>query len=168
MPVVASEHPGTSRWLHYCALATACAALPLLLLGAEVTTKKVGMVDERGFRAPWHMVSVLIEKAQRGEPVDPGFVIEHSHRLAGFLVGILAIVLVVGLWLREKRAWLRWLGVLALAGVIAQGILGILRVNLNALMGRDLALVHGCFAQLVFALLVSMVAFTSRSWNAPA
>ena len=41
------------RWLHWWAVFTACAALPLVLLGAEVTTKQVGMVDPQGFRAPW-------------------------------------------------------------------------------------------------------------------
>jgi cytochrome c oxidase assembly protein subunit 15 len=162
-----SEQPGTPRWLHYCAVATVFAALPLLLLGAEVTTKKVGMVDKKGFRAPWHLFVVLAEKLQNNEPIDMALVLEHSHRLAGFLVGTLAIVLAVGLWFRDKRAWVCWLGTAALVGVIAQGLLGIFRVNLNAVMGRDLALIHGCFAQLVFALLVSLVLFTSRRWSMP-
>src|SRR5205823_4680372 len=63
--------------------------------------------------------------------------------------------------------WLGWLGVLALAGVIVQGLLGGFRVVLNALVGTNLALIHGLFAQLVFALLVSLAVFTSRSWSAP-
>jgi cytochrome c oxidase assembly protein subunit 15 len=159
-----SEQRGTPRWLHYCAVATVCAALPLLLLGAEVTTKKVGMVDKEGFRWPWDMVAVLLAKAERGEPID-GMVIEYSHRLAGILVGVFAIVLALGLWLRERRLWLRWVGTAGLAAVVVQGLLGKYRVDLNAILGRDLALVHGCSAQLVFALLVSLVLFTSRSWS---
>jgi cytochrome c oxidase assembly protein subunit 15 len=51
--------------------------------------------------------------------------------------------------------------------VTTQGVLGIFRVNLNAVMGTDLALVHGCFAQLVFALLVSVALATSRGWQTP-
>src|SRR5262249_6539957 len=38
------------------------------------------------------------------------------------------------------------------------------RVNLNALMGPELALIHGCFAQLVFATLVALAVCTSRRW----
>jgi cytochrome c oxidase assembly protein subunit 15 len=137
---------------------TVCATLPLLLLGAEVTTKQAGMVDQEGFRPPWHLLTVpLREKGL-------GFVIEHSHRLAGFVVGSCAIVLAVGMLLGERRRWARWLGVAALVGVSLQGVLGILRVNLNAVAGPELALVHGCFAPLVVAFLVSVVLFTSRGW----
>jgi cytochrome c oxidase assembly protein subunit 15 len=162
-----AEQPGTPRWLHYCAVGTVCAALPLLVLGAEVTTKKVGMVDPKGFREPWHLFVVIAEKVERGETIELGFIIEHSHRLAGMVVGTLTIVLAIGLWLKERRLWLRWLGTLALAMVSMQGLLGKYRVDLNALMGRDLALIHGCFAQLVFALIAGVALFTSRGWSVP-
>lgn len=150
----------TPRWLHRWAVFTVLATLPLLLLGAEVTTKQVGMVDPVGFREPWHLL-VIMDRAMR----ELGLLIEHSHRAVGFLVGTSTIILAVGLWLREPRAWVRWLGTAALAGVCIQGILGIFRVNLNAMMGRELALVHGCFAQLVFATLVSVAVCTSRTWT---
>ena len=42
--------PPVPRWLHAWAVLTVCAALPLVLLGAEVTTKQIGMVDPQGFR----------------------------------------------------------------------------------------------------------------------
>jgi cytochrome c oxidase assembly protein subunit 15 len=158
---------GSSRWPHRWAVVTVCAAVPLLLLGAEVTTKDVGMTDPKGFHLPWVLVSYLINVARDGGPVELGKVIEYSHRLAGFLVGIFAIVLAVELWFLEKRLWLRWLGLAALAAVGGQGILGIFRVDKNAIMGRELALVHGCFAQLVFALLVTVAVFTSRGWSTP-
>jgi cytochrome c oxidase assembly protein subunit 15 len=139
---------------------TVCAALPLLLLGAEVTTKDVGMVDPEGFRAPWYIFTV--SALQRGL----GYVIEHSHRVAGFVVGICSIVLALGLWLSASDRRVRWIGLLALAAVSAQGILGIYRVNRDAQFGRPLALIHGCFAQIVFAILVSVAVLTSRAWNA--
>jgi cytochrome c oxidase assembly protein subunit 15 len=154
--------------LHFWALLTVCAAFPLLLLGAEVTSKSVGMVDPSGFRAPWFLLQEVLHNGlwtlirERGL----GYFIEHTHRLVGFVVGSCVIVLALGLWLRESRRWVRWLGLGALAAVSAQGVLGIFRVNLNALMGGNLALVHGCFAHLVFALLVSLALFTSRSWQA--
>lgn len=148
----------TPTWLRRWAVLTVCATAPLLVLGATVTTKQVGMVDPVGFREPWHMLRVPLQE------LGLGFVIEHSHRVAGFVVGLCVIVLAAGLWLGEPRRWLRWLGMAALLGVCLQGLLGGFRVNLNALMGRDLALLHGSFAQLVFALLVSLALFTSRGW----
>jgi heme A synthase len=93
-----------------------------------------------------------------------GFLIEHGHRLAGWTVGACVIVLAVGLWLTGRRSWIRWLGLAALAGVCIQGVLGGLRVRLDTSAGSELALVHGCFGQLVFALLVSVAICTSRHW----
>lgn len=146
-------------WVHRWAVLTVVATLPLLLLGAEVTTKQVGMVDEQGLRTPWHLFTVPLEQA------GLGFVIEHSHRIAGWAVGACAIVLAGLAWALERRRWVRWLAAAALVGVSLQGVLGIFRVNLNALVGPELALVHGCFAQLVFALLVSVAVCTSRGWG---
>jgi heme a synthase len=145
------------RWLHAWAVLTVCAALPLVSLGAEVTTKQVGMVDRVGFRAPWHLLSVPVSEAGRG------YLIEHGHRLAGFVVGTCCIVLALGLTV-AGRGWYRWLGWLALAAVGVQGLLGIFRVNLHALLGPWLAFVHGCFAQVTFATLVAVAVLTSRAW----
>jgi cytochrome c oxidase assembly protein subunit 15 len=153
------------RGLHWWAVLTACAALPLVLLGAEVTTRQVGMADEVGFRTPWHLATLWLERTLK--PRGLGFLIEHSHRLAGFVVGSCAIVLAVWSWLRAPTRWLRWLGVAALVGVSLQGLLGGFRVNLHQLLGPDLALVHGCFGQMVFALLVSVALLSSRGWSEP-
>jgi cytochrome c oxidase assembly protein subunit 15 len=67
--------------------------------------------------------------------------------------------------LREKNRWLRWMGLAALAAVSCQGALGILRVNLHALAGREFAMIHGCTAPLVFALLVGVAYLTSSVWK---
>jgi cytochrome c oxidase assembly protein subunit 15 len=132
------------------------------MLGAEVTTKKVGMVDQQGFRAPWHLFTLS------GDQLSVGYLIEHGHRLAGFVVGTCCIVLAVGMTV-AARGWLyRSLGWLALLAVSSQGILGIFRVNLHAILGEDLALLHGCFAQLVFAVLVAVAVLSSRTWATPA
>ena len=60
---------------------------------------------------------------------------------------------------------MRWAGVAALVGVSAQGVLGILRIELHARLGHLLPLLHGGFAQLVFALLMGIAVVTSRSWQ---
>jgi heme a synthase len=153
-------HPPPSaspRWLHAWAVLTVVATLPLLFLGAEVTTKQVGMTDPAGYRHPWEIVQKFADSAL-------GLKIEYSHRIAGFTVGTCAIVLAVGLWLFEPRRWVRWTGVLGLALICGQGLLGVFRVDLNARLGQDLALIHGCFAQVVIATLVSIALFTSRGW----
>jgi heme a synthase len=151
----------TPRWLHSWAFVTVSATFVGLLLGTLVTTFRVGMADPIWPTYPWHLLLISWEEPK------PGFLIEHSHRLAMYLVGCCVIVLSVGLWLGERRHWIRWLGTAALLGVTVQGLLGGFRVKLNALVGTDLATIHGCFAQLVFALLVSLAVFTSRSWFTP-
>ena len=162
-PIPESAH--CPRWLNVWAIITVLATFPLLTLGAEVTTKGVGMVDPVGFRAPWHLLSAWSKGtvAERGV----GYVIEHSHRVAGFVVGTCTIILMLGLLFGQRRWSLRWLGSAALLAVIGQGVLGIFRVDLHALMGKNLALIHGCTAQLVFALLLSIAVLTSRFWTTP-
>jgi cytochrome c oxidase assembly protein subunit 15 len=155
-----ANRASTPRWLHAWAVLTVLVTLPLLFLGAEVTTKDVGMADPQGYRHPWELVQALAESVGFG-----GLQIEYSHRVAGFTVGICAIVLVAGLWLFERRRWVCWAAMLALALICVQGLLGIFRVNLNELYGRSYAMIHGCFAQLVIAALVSIALFTSRSWT---
>ncbi len=149
--------PPVPAWLRFWAVLTLFAALPLVLLGAEVTTKKVGMVDDVGFRAPWLLFTIDV----RETPL--GYLIEHGHRLAGFVVGIFCIVLALGLAV-AARSWYRLLGWAALAAVGIQGLLGKYRVDLNALFGDKLATIHGICAQLVIAVLVSVAVLTSRTW----
>lgn len=147
-------------WLRAWAVLTVLTALPLVLLGAEVTTKRFGMADEEGFRAPWFFFTLDL----RNTPLNA--LVEHGHRLAGFAVGLCCIVLALGLTFSVKT-WHRWLGWLALAAVGSQGILGILRVNLDLKAGPELAAFHGCFAQLAISALVGVAVLLSRSWNTP-
>jgi heme A synthase len=133
------------------AVLTAIMAGGALLLGAVVTTFRVGMADPVWPTYPWHLLLISWE-----EP-HPGYVIEHTHRLVGYILGACIIVLAVGLWRKAPTRSLRWLGEAALVGVVVQGVLGGLRVRWNALYGSELALIHGCFAQIMFCLLVCIV-----------
>ena len=167
-----SEALDTPRWLHWWAVLTVVCALPLLVLGAEVTSKKVGMVDPVPLRSPAHLFDVLREQGGFVNAVNAlglGFIIEHGHRTVGWLVGILAIGLAVLLPVSDRRRWMRWMGLAALLAVLSQGILGILRVyfdrQLNPDAGLTTALIHGCTAQLVFALLVGVALWTSKAWQ---
>ncbi len=99
---------------------------------------------------------------------------EHSHRLLGAKLGFLSIALVIWTQLREKRRWVRWLTLVSLTVIIAQGILGGLRVLLDSLnidSGHNLyaqtfAVFHACGAQLVLCLLITLAVVSSRVWIA--
>jgi len=147
----------SSPWPHRLALLTAAATLPLLFVGGLVTSTGAGLAvpdwpttfGYNMFLYPW-------------SKMVGGIFYEHSHRLFGSAVGFLTILLAVTLWYQEPRQWLRWLGVGALGAVIAQGILGGLRV---VLLQQTLAITHACFAQAFFILLVSLALFTSEEWR---
>src|ERR1700732_3401404 len=102
-------------WLHWWALLTLVAAVPLLFLGAEVTTMGAGMVDAQGLRSPWYFFQEFL----RQSGLD--WKIEHGHRLAGGIIGTCVIVLAVLTWWREPRRWVRGLSLVALVAVCGQG-----------------------------------------------
>jgi cytochrome c oxidase assembly protein subunit 15 len=168
-PLTPAAPHRTPRWLHAVAVLTAVCAMPLLFLGAEVTTKQVGMVDQQGLRQPWHLYTLISDHVRQdgmryfADPSNWGLLIEHTHRTFGWIVGLCSITLALGLGFGQKRVWLRWLGIVALLTVTGQGVLGILRVNEHVRAGPELAMIHGCTAQLVFALLVAVAYLTSAA-----
>jgi cytochrome c oxidase assembly protein subunit 15 len=146
-----------SVWPHRLAFLTSCATFPLLFIGGLVTSKGAGLAvpdwpttfGYNMFLYPWSQM------------VGPIFY-EHSHRLVGSFVGLCTIFLALVLWFKESRQWVRWLGLLALAMVIVQGVLGGLRV---ILIEHTLAIVHAALAQAFFAFTVGLTVLTSRSWH---
>jgi cytochrome c oxidase assembly protein subunit 15 len=91
-----------------------------------------------------------------------GILFEHTHRLIASVVGFLTIVLAVWLWSSESRRWVRNLGLIALAGVILQGVLGGLRVTM---LKDQIGIFHACVAQAFLALLVVIALVTTRFWR---
>lgn len=97
---------------------------------------------------------------------------EHSHRLSGKIMGLIAIGLAVALHRTESRRWLRQLGWWGLAIVIIQGLIGGQRVKLDAMsvpgfdmtLGQMLRVPHGVLAQLYVCLLIAIAVSCSRSW----
>ena len=146
-----------TRWLHRFAVATCCAALLPISIGAVVTTMKWGMAfhdwpssDGHGmFAYPWF-----------GSAIDK--FTEHGHRLAGIIIGCFSIVLAAWAWKSEPRRWVCWLATAVLGGVILQGLLGGGRVLAN---DPRMALVHGQFAACVLALMGTLALVTSRGWQ---
>ena len=103
----------------------------------------------------------VIKSGDRLDVYVHGVLYEHSHRLIGSVVGVLTIGLMASILAKDNRRWMKWLGVIAVAAVIAQGVMGGMRVtNLS----RALAIIHACFAQAFFALTASLALFTSRGW----
>ncbi len=87
---------------------------------------------------------------------------EHGHRMFAELVGLLTIILAVWTWRVEKRRWLRFLGLAALATVITQGILGGLTVLF--FLPAPISSAHAAMAQTFFCIAVSIAVFTGRRW----
>ena len=152
-----SRTDNASGWLHRMAVATCCAALLPIVVGAIVTTMRWGMAfhdwpnsDGHGmFAYPWF-----------GSAVDK--FTEHGHRLAGITIGCFSIVLAACAWTSERRGWARWLATAVLLGVIVQGLLGGGRVLAN---DPRMALVHGQFAACVLALMGTVALVTGRRWQ---
>ena len=93
-----------------------------------------------------------------------GVFYEHGHRMVATTVGLLTIVLAVWLARREPRRWVRRLGYLALAAVVAQGVLGGLTVIF--LLPTAVSVAHACLAQTFFCLDVAIAVVTSPRWRA--
>ena len=136
---------------HGLALVTAAVTFVLILFGGLVTNTGAALAvpdwpttfGHNMFLYPWaQMVG--------------GIFYEHSHRLLGAVVGVLTLALGVALW----PSRLRWLGVAAVVVVVAQGVLGGLRVVLQQ---GTLAILHGCLAQAFFGLLVAIALLSART-----
>jgi len=152
--------PDYHPWVCRLAIVTACAALVLTIpMGAQVTTTGAGMAFPDWPTSDGHNMFLYPWLQSAGDKF-----LEHGHRLAGSLVGMLSIALAFVTWKLESRRWVRFLGLAVLGTVIFQGILGGKRVLLDA---RGLALLHGVFASWTFALMISAALVTSRGWISP-
>jgi len=149
--MASTYNPGVHRF----AVFTACWTVLLFVAGALVTSKDAAL-------------SVTDWPTSHGTLVPPlsslqgGDLFEFSHRAVAGGLGILVLILAVLLWLRESRVWLRWLGFVAVLGVVVQAILGgqvVIR-----LLHYWLPVIHACFAQIVFGAVLGIVVFTSKWW----
>jgi cytochrome c oxidase assembly protein subunit 15 len=142
-----------NQTLHKYAVFTACSTFLLLIAGALVTSNDAGL-SVPTWPLAWGSVT---------PPMVGGIAYEWSHRVLAASVGFLTIILAAWLWRVEKRAWMRWLGLAALGGVIAQGILGGLTVRLY--QPPSVSAAHATLAQLFFSTVVSIAFFTSAWWQ---
>ena len=155
-----SLHAFGSPWPHRLAVVTLLCTLVLIFVGGVVTNTGSGLAvpdwpTTFGYNMFTYPPSMMVG----------GILYEHSHRLIGSLVGMLTVAFVVTLWRADTRSWVRWLGVVAVLAVIAQGVLGGMRV---VLLQHGLAIVHGCFAHAFLGLMVGLSVCTSRWWHTAA
>ena len=98
-----------------------------------------------------------------------GVAYEHGHRMIAAGVGLLTIVLAIWTWRRDRRGWMRGLTLIAVLGVIFQGVLGglsVLSANWQGLFWRPLlATAHGVVGQTMFCVLAAVALFTGRAWH---
>jgi len=141
---------------HRLALGTAVATAVLIVFGGLVTNTGAALAVPDWPNTFGHNLFLYPWSGMVG-----GIFYEHSHRLIGSLVGLLTLALAAALWRRGGA--LRVLGLVAVVTVIAQGVLGGLRV---VLLRDELALVHGPLAQAFFALAATLVYLTSRAAQA--
>ena len=146
------------RLAHRLAVLTAAATCVLIVFGGLVTNTGAALAVPDWPTTFGHNMFLFPWSGMVG-----GVFYEHSHRLLGALVGLLTLALALALWGRGGR--LRALGLLAVAAVVLQGVIGGLRV---VLLTDALAMVHGPLAQAFFALVVAIALVTSTRMARPA
>ncbi|HEV2318352.1 MAG TPA: COX15/CtaA family protein [Verrucomicrobiae bacterium] len=146
-----------NRPLRWFAALTAIATFFLLAAGGLVTSHDAGMSVPDWPNSYGYNMFLFPPSKWIG-----GIFYEHTHRLWASAVGLMTTVLAVWLWLKDPRKWIKWLGAAAFLLVIAQGVLGGLRVVLNM---DNLGAVHGVIGQSFFVLMCAMALFTSEFWR---
>ena len=155
--------PGSeSCWPRRFALLLVCLTFPLIWVGGLVTTTRAGMaVPDYPTSFGYNMFLYPLDWWWSG-PWD--VFVEHGHRLFGIVVGIVTIMLTIAIYKSPNWSHLRKAAVVALVAVIMQGLLGGLRVELNA---RSLAMIHGCTGPAFFAFAIVLAMWTSEKWQNP-
>jgi len=146
-----------STWLNRFAWFTTVATLLLICSGGMVTSKGAGLaVPDWPTTFGYNMFMFPVSKW------IGGIFFEHTHRLIASAVGFLTIILTVWLWRNEDRQWVRNLGIIALAAVILQGVLGGLRVTM---LKDEIGIFHACLAQAFLGLIVLIALTTTNFWR---
>src|SRR2546422_682547 len=149
--MTSTYNPGVHRYSVF----VVCWTILLLVAGALVTSKDAALSVTDWPKSHGTWVPAL-------SALQGGDFFEFSHRFIAGGLGIFTLLLAVLLLVKDSRAWLRWLGVIAVLGVVVQAILGgqvVIR-----LLHYWLPVIHACFAQIVFAAVLGIAVFTSKWW----
>jgi cytochrome c oxidase assembly protein subunit 15 len=157
-------------WRHAMVCIAATATFFVVIAGGLVTSTETGLaVPDWPNTFGSNMFAYPLEK------MVGGIYYEHAHRLYGALVGMCTVAAAILInTTGEPRRWVRRLAAAAVIMVIAQGLMGGLRVTgtlTTAVEGptlapnTGLAIAHGIFGQCFLATMVAMAAITSRAWR---
>jgi cytochrome c oxidase assembly protein subunit 15 len=148
------------RWLHRFAWFLAASTLLLIVAGGMVTS------TDSGLAVPdWPNTYGQFMFSSPMKNMVGGIFYEHGHRLIASTVGFLTIILAVWLWRVDERRWMRRLGVIALAAVIVQGVLG--GITVLYFLPAPVSVAHAGLAEIFFCLTVAIAIFTSPRWRNP-
>jgi heme A synthase len=150
-------------------------AFTLSLPGLVLTFGLCAIEPRKGLR--WAgivaIISVLIcftgfqIAVRRSQPGEEGLPV---------LLALLAMIgSLVFVFVAAARAWrshstaglLRALAVCGMVAAMFQGLFGGVRVRFNDLFGRELAMLHGSFGQIVFALLIAVAVLSAKEKPGP-
>lgn len=146
-----------SQWLNRFIWFTAFATLLLICSGGMVTSKNVGLaVPDWPTTFGYNMFLFPVSKW------IGGVLFEHTHRLIASTVGFLTLILAIWLWRDENRHAVKTLGLLAVAAVVLQGILGGLRVTM---LKDEIGIFHACLAQAFLGLVVLIGVMRTNFWR---
>ncbi len=162
-----SNPPATNLGLARYAKLVVVAAFWLIFTGGHTTTLGAGMAFP-----DWPLSNGSLNPD--GWLSNFFMFLEHGHRLTAGLVATLVVVLFGWVFLRKTslpRAAF-WLAFWALVGVLAQAVLGGLRVVLDpqgiaattGTIATTFRVLHGCFAQVELCLVVALAAVLSPAW----
>ena len=147
------------RGLHRLAILLATVTLLLLVAGALVTSNEAGdsVPDWPLSFGRWLIHSKDFVANAR---------YEYSHRVVAVTVGLVTAIFAVRAWTKERRPLIRKLALIAFAGVLAQALLGGVRVLFFEYKPL-IAPLHALIAQSFFGLIVALILLTSADWWKP-
>jgi heme a synthase len=148
------------RGLHRFAWFLAASTLLLIAAGGMVTSTDSGLAVPDWPNTYGHFMFSFPLRNMVG-----GIFYEHGHRLIASIVGMLTIVLAIWLWKSDSRPWMRRLGLIALAAVIVQGVLG--GITVLYFLPAPVSIAHAGLAEIFFCLTVAIAVFTSPQWLLP-
>ncbi len=143
-----SKHPPIDvyRWRTRLGRVTTLTYLPLIAVGGIVTGTDSALAVPDGLTT-YGAISVLFPFELMN--AEPRIFFEHSHRLFGTLAGLTTLVLMISVLMGERRNRAKIMVVALFLAVVAQGLMGAFRVSDKSTF---LAITHGVFAQVTFAL----------------
>lgn len=100
------------RWVRAAAVTNVVLATVLLALGGFVTSFRVGMADKVWPTEPWYLLD------KDWSSLEFGFLVEHTHRLAGWIVGLATTVVAFAAWRYAPRGALKWVGLASMFGLL--------------------------------------------------